>query len=220
MLRQWITVSFLGLISVVVSAAEPSLLFEDDFSRGMSQWKPTDAKAWKVIDTPEGKALSQFAASKYRPKYRSPLNYALVNDLIVGDFILEARLRSTTRDYGHRDLCLFFGWQSPEKFYYVHLAKKADDRANQVFIVHGKDRARISKTTTPGTPWTDRWHRVKLVRKVKDGTVEVYFDDMKKPIMTASDTTFTWGQIGVGSFDDTGDWRDVQIRGVRVRKPE
>ncbi|MFO0878443.1 MAG: hypothetical protein U0840_13980 [Gemmataceae bacterium] len=220
MLRQWITVSFLGLLSVVVSAAEPSLLFEDDFSRGMSRWKPTDVKAWKVIDTPEGKALSQFAASKYRPKHRSPLNYALVNDLIVGDFILEARLRSTTRDYGHRDLCLFFGWQSPEKFYYVHLAKKADDRANQVFIVNGKDRAKISKTSTPGTPWTDGWHRVKLVRKVKDGTVEVYFDDMKKPIMTASDTTFSWGQIGVGSFDDTGDWRTVQIRGVRVEKPE
>jgi len=27
---------------------------------------------------------------------------------------------------------------------------------------------------------------------------------MDKPLMAARDTTFTWGQIGVGTFDDHG----------------
>jgi hypothetical protein len=116
-------------------------------------------------------------------------------------------------------MCLFFGWQGPEKFYYAHLAKKTDDRANQVFIVNDKPREKISKSTTPGTPWSSGWHHVKLVRRVKDGTIEVYFDDMKKPAMTAVDRTFTWGQVGVGSFDDTGNWRAVKVWGVKVEKP-
>jgi hypothetical protein len=191
------------------------LLFADDFTKGAGRWQPTDAKAWKVIDTKEGKAYSQFRNSKYRPPHRSPLNIALVKDLLVGDFVLQAKVQSTARDYPHRDMCLFFGYQGPAKFYYVHLAKRADDHANQVFLVNEAPRRKISTKTTPGTPWTDGWHRVKVVRRVADGSITVYFDDMKKPVMTASDRTFLWGQVGVGSFDDTGNWTDVKVYGKK-----
>jgi hypothetical protein len=195
-------------------------IFEDDFSKGAGRWKPTDEKAWKVIDVKQGKAYSQFALSNYKPKHRSPLNYSLVKDLTVGDFVLEAQVQSTAKDVPHRDVCLFFGWQSPTRYYYAHLAKQTDDRANQIFLVYDKDREKISKTTTKGTKWTDGWHHVKLVRKVKDGTIEVYFDDMKKPAMTAEDKTFVWGQVGVGSFDDTANWRDVKLYGTKVERPK
>src|SRR5262249_48754264 len=57
-----------------------------------------------------------------------------------------------------------------------------------------------------------------IVRRTGDGTIEVYFDDMKKPAMTAIDRNFTWGRVGIGSFDDTGEWRNVQVRGVRAEK--
>jgi hypothetical protein len=217
--RRTFAILFVTIVSLFAHAESPRPLFEDDFSKGMDRWKPTDAKAWKVVETKDGKALSQHAQSKYKPKVRSPLNYALVKDLVVGDFVLEAKVKSTARDYGHRDVCLFFGWQSPEKFYYVHLAKKADDHANQVFIVNDKPRVKVSKTTTEGTNWTDGWHQVKIVRKVTDGTVEVFFDDMKKPAMTATDKTFAQGQVGVGSFDDTAEWRDVKVSGVKVERP-
>jgi hypothetical protein len=205
---------------LTVLAEEKGPLFVDDFTKGAERWQPTDAKAWKVIDTPQGKAYSQHAQSKYKPPHRSPLNYSLVKDLLVGDFVLTAKVQSTCRDYGHRDMCLFFGHQSASKFYYAHLAKAADDHANQIFIVNEAPRVKISKTTTKGTPWTDSWHTVKLVRKVGDGTIEVYFDDMTKPVMTAQDRTFTWGAVGIGSFDDTGNWRDIRIDGVKVEKPK
>lgn len=210
-------VAVLVVVTLLGAEAEKPL-FEEDFSKGADRWKPTDPRAWKVIETKEGKAYSQFAQSKYKPKHRSPFNYALIRDVVVGDFVLEAKVQSTTRDYGHRDLCLFFGWQNPDRFYYAHLAKKADDHANQIFLVQDKPRVKISKTTTPGTNWTDGWHTLKLVRKVSDGTIEVYFDDMKKPVMTAIDRTFTWGQVGIGSFDDTGNWRAIKLWGVKVEK--
>lgn len=36
--------------------------------------------------------------------------------------------------------------------------------------------------------------------------------------MTATDKTFAWGRVGVGSFDDTGNWQDVKLRGVKAEK--
>jgi len=194
------------------------LLFQDDFKKGADAWEPTDPKAWKVSDGKDAKVFSQFAQSKYKPPHRSPLNIALVKDLAVGDFVLDARVQSTARDYPHRDVCLFFGYQDPAHFYYVHLGRKTDDHANQIFIVNQADRKKISTQTTDGTPWDDGWHHVRIVRTVGDGTILVYFDDMKAPVMTATDKTFTWGRVGVGSFDDTANWTDIQLHGVKAEK--
>jgi hypothetical protein len=95
------------------------------------------------------------------------------------------------------------------------MGKKTDDHANQIFIVNGKPRTKISTKTTPGTNWDNKWHRVRIIRQPADGTIQVYFDDMKTPIMTASDKTFASGRVGLGSFDDTTDWRNFKLQGTR-----
>ena len=38
-------------------------------------------------------------------------------------------------------------------------------------------------------------------------------DDRPEPIMIATDTTLTWGRVGVGSFDDTAEFRDIADSG-------
>jgi hypothetical protein len=193
-------------------------LFQEDFEKGAERWQPTDANAWKVVKTDKGSHFSQFQLSKTKPPYRSPHNIALVKDLLVTDFVLEAKAQSTGKDGDHRDMCLFFGYQDPSHFYYVHLAKKTDDRANQIFLVNAADRAKISTKTTPGTKWDDAWHHVKVVRTVKDGQIAVFFDDMTNPAIIATDKTFAWGQVGVGSFDDSGNWDDIKLFGNRHTK--
>jgi hypothetical protein len=194
------------------------LLFADDFAKGADRWQPSDARAWKIVKTDKGFYYSQFKHIETKTPHRSPRNFSFVKDLKVTDFVFEAKVLSTGKDGDHRDMCLFFGYQDPAHFYYCHMAKKADDHANQIFIVNGADRVKISTKTTKGTPWDDQWHNVKVVRKVADGGIEIYWDDMKTPIMTASDKTFTWGQVGVGSFDDSGHWSDVKVHGKRHEK--
>jgi hypothetical protein len=215
------------MLSFVLTAAltaptygDPKLpvVFAEDFSKGAERWQPTDPTAWKVVKSNTGTYYHQFKNSSYKPPHRSPLNISLVKDLLVSDFVLEAKLLSTGKDGPHRDMCLFFGYQDPAHFYYVHIAKKADNNANQIFIVNGADRKKISTKSTDGTPWDDKWHNVKIVRTMADGKIEIYFDDMKSPIMTATDKTFTWGQVGIGSFDDSGFWQDVTVRGAKVEK--
>jgi hypothetical protein len=51
------------------------------------------------------------------------------------------------------------------------------------------------------------------VRDVEEGTIEVFFDDGPEPIMTAVNKRFEWGRVGVGSFDDTGQFDDVKLWG-------
>lgn len=204
------------------AAAEDALpvVFAEDFEQGAALWEPTDAKAWKVKETDKGHVYSQFAKrSKYEPPHRSPYNIALRKDLSVSDFVLDADVLSTHEDYGHRDVCLFFGYQDPAHFYYVHLGKKTDDHANQIFIVNNAPRTKISTKTTPGTNWDDQWHHIRIVRDTKSGDIQIFYDDMETPVMTASDKTLLWGRVGVGSFDDTSDWDNIKLRGIKVAQP-
>ena len=214
----------LGLMTVMPAlAAEKGdlpLVFEEDFEKGADHWQPTDAEAWKITETDRGKVYDQHKGSKYKPPHRSPLNISLLKDVAVTDFVLTVKAKSTCREYGHRDMCLFFGYVDPGHFYYVHLGKKADPHSNQIMIVNDAPRVMITEKKSPGTPWDDQWHQIKIVRKVADGLIEIYFDDMKTPVMTAVDKHFTRGQVGLGSFDDTGVWDDFKLRGIKAEKPK
>jgi hypothetical protein len=196
------------------------LVFFDNFSAEKAErWEPSDPNAWKIAEQNGNRVYNQFQQSEVKTPVRSPFNRALVKDLVVGDFVLDVKLQSTIKDYDHRDMCLLFGYQDPAHLYYVHFGKKADDHANQIFIVNNEPRKKISTTSTSGTPWTDGWHHARVVRKVESGSIEVFFDDMEKPVMTATDRTFTWGQVGIGTFDDTGNFDDVLVYGKKAAKP-
>ncbi|MFH5802457.1 hypothetical protein [Alienimonas sp. DA493] len=178
---------------------------------------PTDEKAWEVAEQNGNHVFAlKVRRSDYNPPVRSPHNIALVKDVTLTDTIVDVDVQSTITDYNHRDLCLFFNYQDPSHFYYVHLGKEADPHANQIFVVNGKPRTAISKTTTDGTPWTDEWHHARVVRNAKTGEIAVYFDDMKTPAMTAVDKTFTHGQVGVGSFDDSGAFDNLAVYGTKA----
>ena len=195
--------------------SDMELLAHEDFDKGVSRWEPTDSKAWKTVIKDGRTFYSLHAKSDYKTKVRSPFNISLLKGSEVGDFVLDVDLRSTIKAYGHQDLCLFFGHQGPEHYYYVHLGRKADAHANSIFLVNNAPRVSIAKTRTEGTDWSRGWHRARVKREVASGKIEVFFDDMQKPVMTTVDKTFTHGRVGIGSFDDTGDFDAIRLWGKR-----
>jgi len=191
-------------------------LYESTFVSA-NDWQFVD-DGWKLKDIEGGKVLSLHKKkSDYKPTVRSPLHIALLKEQTFTDFRLDVQIYSTHKDYGHRDVCLFFGYKSPTEFYYVHLGKVADDHCNQIFVVNNADRAKISTSTTAGTNWDGNWHDVRIERDTATGEIRVYFDDMSNPVMTATDKTFTEGRIGLGSFDDTAEYDNVRIAGPAVK---
>lgn len=189
------------------------LVYQHDFEDQKSdRYRPTDPTAWTMLKQGTNHVISLTKKqSDFTPPHRSPFNRNLIKDLKVGSFVMDLRFQSTIPDYDHRSLCLFFGYQDDAHLYYVHFGKKADDHANQVFIVNDKPRTKISTKSTAGTPWTDEWHRARIVRSIETGEITVYFDDLKTPVMTADDKTFGEGLLGFGSFDDTGNFDDIRI---------
>ncbi len=206
-----------GVVAMTGSMAAPeapegwTIVFQDDFEAGLDRWEMTDARAWTLGEDHGGKVLSLTGSSNYQPPVRSPHSMARVKNLKVENFTLNVEARQTGREYGHRDLCFFFGYQDPAHFYYVHIASKADEHANSIFLVNGKPRVSIATERNKGTNWTGGYHKVRITRDVESGAIEVFFDDMEKPIMKARDKTFLSGAVGLGSFDDTGNFDNLQV---------
>jgi hypothetical protein len=190
------------------------LVYEQRFVTpdSLSEFRFTDPAAWRFAKSNDNSALELVKQSQYVPVVRSPVNIALIADKVFGDFVLEVDLIQTGKEYGHRDMCLFFGFQSPTNFYYTHIATAADEHAHNIFIVNNAPRTKIAKETTKGVNWgLGVWHKVRLERNATAGTIKVYFDDFTNPIMLAEDKTFATGQIGFGSFDDTGMVDNIRI---------
>ncbi len=170
----------------------------------------SDPKVWTVRHDAKGGWLQHVPGNKYKTPQRSPHNIALIADWTFGDFVLECEMLQTGKEYGHRDQCLFFGFRDPARFYYVHMATKADQNAHNVFLVNKKPRRSFATKTTSGISWgKDQWHKVRLQRKGEE--IRVWFDDMTEPIMRAKDGTHGRGWIGFGSFDDEGRVRAIKV---------
>ncbi len=221
MLRHLLIGCLYAVVGSRLVAEELPLLVIDDFENGMTKWQTTDDNFWKITeldrDGTSTHVLRVLGKSKYEPPVRSPHSIAWLRDIVVSDFVMTVKVESTNYKAGnHRDLCLFWGRQDASHFYYVHFGAKADPHACQVFIVDGKPRAKITVDEAQGTPWGKAWHVVRVVRTVADGKIKVYFDDMERPMMTARDDTFKWGQVGLGTFDDNGNFDGFELQGVKV----
>lgn len=197
------------------------LLYEQSFdtAAALSKFQMTDTNAWKFAATNDnhGGTMELVQQSQYKPIVRSPVNIALIADKVFNDFILEVDLIQTGKEYGHRDMCIFYGFQSSTNFYYTHIATAADPNAHNTFIVDGAPRKNFAKETTKGVAWgLNIWHKARIERTVGDGMIKVYFDDMVKPIMVAQNDKFKSGGIGFGSFDDTGRVDNIKIWGPSV----
>ncbi|TXG39324.1 hypothetical protein [Seonamhaeicola maritimus] len=200
------------------------LIYSQDFEQpqAMNHFEMTDPDAWRIGKGDNGNCMELFKQSEYKSVVRSPFNIAMIKDVLVGDFIFEIRLNQNGREYSHRDLCLMFGINNPSNYYYTHIASKPDDHAHSIFIVNDEPRTSIVAKRTDGANWggKDSWHTARVVRKVEEGIIKIYFDDKTTPIMEANDTHFKSGFLGFGSFDDTGKFDDIKIWAPKVIKPK
>lgn len=226
-LQRFNALTLLTVLTCLVPSSAPAadipdsykLQYEQNFERpgALVDFLVTDPKAWRLGRDSDNSSLELFGKSKYEPKHRSPFNIALLKDRVFGDFVLDVELQSTVKPYPHQDMCLFFGFEATNKFYYTHIAVKpdrikAESHAHDIFIVNDAPRLAIAKEVSKGVMWGEGvWHKVRVERKLKEGSIKVYFDDLTKPIMTGEDKTFGAGYLGFGSFDDMGKIDNIKI---------
>ena len=189
--------------------------FEDGKTKGL---QPNFPENWRVVKEEATMAYELTAPGK-RGKVRAPSSWSLLSEYDVTSFVFTGRLKCKADPANtNRDMCLFFHYQDPTHFYYVHFSAISDGAHNIIGLVNGADRVKIN-IEPPGESvfrLTDMlWHRFKITCESSTGDIKAYLDDMETPVLTVRDTTFTHGLVGFGSFDDTGYFDDIMLKGKK-----
>jgi hypothetical protein len=184
----------------------------DDFSPGtLSHLDMPFPEDWQILS--EGH-LHYLHMLRPRPPGvpRRPLQFARLKGVSVGSFTLNLKIR---REHG--SMIVVFGYVDTLHFYYAHLSKDPGTKVavhNGIFIVDGGERRRIAGVSAqPALPDLS-WHDVRIVRDVGSGSIQVFVDRRAQPLFSVVDRTFLCGQIGLGSFDETGDFAHLRLKGT------
>lgn len=216
--------SRIGFVSTLVVilftlalAADYDLVYHDTFEDGAQNWQPLFPDNWRVVEQ-DGEHVYELTKVGDAAQIRKPLSMSILTPVTVGSFELQVTAKCYTDPATvNRDLCLFFGYQDDVHFYYAHFAGNSDAVHNAIHIVNNADRTKIN--TEPAGESKAllkeiKWYTLTVKRDVDKGTIEAFVDG--ELVLTAVDSTFKSGKIGVGSFDDTGAFKDVKLWGELV----
>jgi hypothetical protein len=186
-----------------------------DFETGSAPgWQPNDPAHWRVTDD-QGSKVYELTAVGEQGSVRAPTSISVLGGRDVASFEFAGRMKCyTDPTVPGRDMCVFFHYQDPTHFYYVHFSAESAEVHNIIALVNGADRVKINVEPVGGSVFrlTDRaWHAFKVICDGTTGEIRAYLDDMAKPILTARDRTLAHGLVGVGAFDDTGAFDDLKL---------
>ncbi len=197
-------------VSICAKPVVRTLSFHDDFEDGkLASWAFPFPDDWQILAEGPNHYL-HMVRSREPGVPRRPLQFALLKGPKVGSFELTTRLRRE-----HRSMIIVFNYVDTLHFYYTHLSVDTGMQQsvhNGIFIVNGEPRKRIAGLeAAPALPDTS-WHTARVLRDADSGLIEVFMDGMKQPLFSVKDSTFTCGRVGIGSFDETGDFDDFDLK--------
>jgi hypothetical protein len=201
---------FLKTVPAAYFALQQRMTIKPEISerRGLADFDLDGNGGWTV----RGQTLVLEKAGVPGGPIRRPAALAIVKSEPLAAFTYSVEVRSTAPvNLDVRDVQLVIDYQSPSQFYYIHLSAKTDAVHNGIFLVNNADRRRIDAPTSRARIVDQEWHRVRLERTSATGTIAVFIDDDKTPALSATDKTLTAGRVGVGSFDETGEFRNIQV---------
>lgn len=198
----------LFLLSIILYPKNTILKPNLENETNITEWLLDSSGLWKI----ENNKLVLYQAGKPSGEIRRPSSLAIFNSKKFTTVSVEADVKSTAdTNVIRRDIDVVIGYESPTRFYYVHLAGVNDDVHNGIFLVNNADRKRIDSGKGIPQLKDQAWHHVKVERNGGTGKIDVYVDNSDKPVLSAIDKTIIEGQIGFGSFDDTGEFKNIII---------
>lgn len=178
-------------------------------------WIVPDASDWKIDEDQNVPVLHLVTAKGPLPGPRRPVQFAIAQTPEFRAVTLTADVRPLGRS-----LLIVFAYRDPSHFDYAHLSIDtaiAQPFHNGIFHVFGGERVRISpQTGPPAFPAGNRWYHVRLRFDGATGKVQVDVDGRPVPGLEAVDLSLNSGRVGIGSFDETADFRNVKIEGIPV----
>jgi hypothetical protein len=186
-------------------------------------WDPLTDEKWAFE---QGQVILTERGTNPGPP-RRPFEYAIVEhgpELASISLSAEVRIDEPV-EFSNRDVILVWNYQSPTRFYYAHLSQDNTIYPhNGIFVVDNADRRRIDDqwwggAATPPAITDTAWHDARVDYDAGTGEIAVHVDGQAEPLMTATDTTFSGGRVGFGSFDNYGRTRHFSVTGTTAPTP-
>jgi hypothetical protein len=195
-------------------SAAPSLPPHNDRIRCFGKnWLVRTAADWKAETAAGGEVLHLNVPRPQEADPRAPVQYALLESQPLGCFTLDVEVSSDIKSVS---LIIVYAWKDPTHFDYVHLSTDAARQQpvhNGVFHVYGGDRVRISNDEGPcALANPSEWTKVRLVYDESTHMVQAWINGQLNPSLRAVDFSLGAGLIGLGSFFNTGSFRNFGLR--------
>jgi hypothetical protein len=179
-------------------------VYEQGFSKekDLSDFEFSSSDKWLISkDGKSGKSLKCTGAGNYQVSEGEPTIVAVLKTVKLKDFILEMDVLQNGKDFSQLDICLFYGIQDINNYYYAQLASSAGNKSHNVFRVKNDQTERMGEMQSKGIIWGyQKWHTIKLERSVSDKQIKLFMND--ELILEVNDESLEAGYIGFGSFDD------------------
>jgi hypothetical protein len=176
------------------------------------EWTVPNPADWKVEQEGDTPVLRLLVGREPLPGPRRPFQFALANTPDLADVTLEADVRPTKRS-----LILVFAYRDPAHFDYAHLSSDTATKQpvhNGIFHVFGGERVRISAVNGPAAfDEINKWYHARLEFHPASGLIQVQVDGKPIPALRAYDLSLGNGKVGIGSFNETADFKNVKLLG-------
>jgi hypothetical protein len=180
------------------------------------QWTVPQASDWKIDQEDGTTILHLLSAKEPLPGPRRPIQFAVAQTPDFNHVTVRADVRPLKRS-----LMIVYAYRDAAHFNYAHLSTDTGTKQpvhNGIFHVYGGERVRISSPLGRAAfPESNRWYHVDLTYDGPSGTVQVKVDDHLVPALRAVDLSLGSGKVGLGSFNETADFKNVKISGMRAR---
>jgi hypothetical protein len=173
------------------------------------KWTVPIEADWKV----ENGELKLLVARMPTTTPRRPKQFAIAETPDFTQFTLECDVRRTN---GGSSLIIVYAYKDESHFNYIHLSEDTAVKQavhNGIFHVFGGERVRISSLKGPSSLPTADWHHVKVDYDGTTGAVTVLVDNQPNISLKAVEMSLSAGRIGLGSFGETADFRNLKISG-------
>ena len=197
------TLAVLALMAVSAAGADRIEVFG-------RTWMVPFASDWKVESGEGGPVFSLVQGREPLPGPRRPFNFALTDPGPYERLTVEGEMMATKRS-----IIIVFAYRDEAHFDYAHLSTDTASKQpvhNGVFHVYGGERVRISAEAGPAAfAEVDHWYKVRLDHDALAGTIRVTVDGREVPALAATDLSLGAGKTGIGSFDETGRFRNLRM---------
>ncbi len=177
------------------------------------KWTVEHASDWSVEN---GVLRLKVSAEPPAGQPRRPTKIALLDSKPYRKVTIEGEVKRNARS-----LILVYAWQDETHYNYAHMSSDAAAKQvvhNGMFHVFGGERVRMSPLDGPPSFDTQDWTPIKLVFDGDTGRCTVEVAGRKNPSLEAVDMSLRWGRVGLGSFNETGDFRNIRVTG-ETREP-